>query len=139
MVSKKYLLFLAGIVWSIAGYNVLHIGLQAYAGHLSPALFFGSIVVFLFFHFMIFSKLVKKHTKRIKDYPENKKWFWNFFDLKSFLIMVFMISAGILIRNWNLVPEWFIAFFYTGLGISLFLASIRFFYQFFILETKFSI
>ena len=39
MISKKYLLFLAGIVWSIAGYNVLHIGLQAYIAYLSPALF----------------------------------------------------------------------------------------------------
>ena len=46
MISKKYLLFLAGIVWSVAGYNVLHIGLQAYAGYLSPVLFFGSALVF---------------------------------------------------------------------------------------------
>ena len=59
MISKKYLLFLAGIVWSVAGYNVLHIGLQAYAGYLSPVLFFGSALVFLFFQFMIFGKLVK--------------------------------------------------------------------------------
>ena len=78
MISKKYLLFLAGIVWSIAGYNVLHIGLQAYMGYLSPVLFFGSALVFLFFQFMIFGKLVKKHTKRIKGYQEAKKWFWNF-------------------------------------------------------------
>lgn len=111
MISKKYLFFLAGIVWTIAGYNVLHIGLRTYTRYLSPIPFLGSVAVFLFFHFMIFGKLAKKHTKRINGYTENKKWFWNFFDLKSFLIMAFMISAGILIRNWNLVPEWFIAFF----------------------------
>ena len=40
MISKKYLLFLAGIVWSVAGYNVLHIGLQSYTEYLSPILFF---------------------------------------------------------------------------------------------------
>lgn len=131
MISKKYLLFLAGIVWSIAGYNVLHIGLQAYMGHWSPVLFLGSAIVFLIFQFMIFGKLVKKHTRRIKGYQEAKKWFWNFFDLKSFLIMAFMITVGILIRNLNLCPEWFIAFFYTGLGASLFLAGISFFCQFF--------
>ena len=59
MISKKYLLFLAGIVWSIAGYNVLHIGLQSYTEYLSPILFFASAIVFLFFQFMIFGKLVK--------------------------------------------------------------------------------
>ena len=131
MISKKYLLFLAGIVWSIAGYNVLHIGLQSQTEYLSPILFFASSIVFLFFQFMIFGKLVKKHTKRIKSYQEEKKWFWNFFDLKSFLIMAFMITGGILIRSLKLCPEWFIAFFYTGLGASLFLAGISFFYQFF--------
>ena len=41
MISKKYLLFLAGIVWSIAGYNVLHIGLQAYIAYLSTCPVFG--------------------------------------------------------------------------------------------------
>lgn len=135
MISKKYLLSLAGIVWSIAGYNVLHIGLQSYTEYLSPILFFASSIVFLFFQFMIFGKLVKKHTKRIKSYQEEKKWFWNFFDLKSFLIMAFMITGGILIRSLGLCPEWFIAFFYTGLGTSLFLAGLTFFYQFFHLRT----
>ena len=127
MISKKYLLFLAGIVWSIASYNVLHIGLQSYTEYLSPILFFASAIVFLFFQFMIFGKLVKKHTQRIKGYQEEKKWFWNFFDLKSFLIMAFMITGGILIRSLKLCPEWFIAFFYTGLGASGFLAGISFF------------
>lgn len=32
MISKKYLLFLAGIVWSVAGYNVLHIWLTGLYG-----------------------------------------------------------------------------------------------------------
>lgn len=84
---------------------------------------------------MIFGRLVKKHTKRIQGYQEEKKWFWNFFDLKSFLIMAFMITGGILIRSLSLCPEWFIAFFYTGLGTSLFLAGLTFFYQFFHLRT----
>ena len=46
MISKKYLLFLAGIVWSIAGYNVLHIGLQAYIAYLSPACFWALLWYF---------------------------------------------------------------------------------------------
>lgn len=53
MVDKKLLLFLAGFVWSIAGYNVLHIGCQSYIGNISLKLITLSIIIFLFFKFLI--------------------------------------------------------------------------------------
>jgi hypothetical protein len=65
---------------------------------------------------MVFYKLTNKHTIRIQGYEEEKQLFYKFFDLKSFLIMAFMISFGIIIRSFHLLPERFIAVFYTGLG-----------------------
>ena len=53
--------------------------------------------------------------------------------------MAFMITGGILIRSLSLCPEWFIAFFYTGLGTSLFLAGLTFFYQSFTCAPQFKI
>ena len=44
---------------------------------------------------MVFGKLVQRHTARILGYGTERKWFWQFFDGKSFLIMVFMIAFGI--------------------------------------------
>lgn len=59
------------------------------------------------------------------------QFFYKFFDLKSFLIMVFMISFGVIIRTFHLLPERFIAVFYTGLGAALFLAGVLFGWNYF--------
>lgn len=75
---------------------------------------------------MVFNRLVNKHTARIKAYQEEKRYFWNFFDLKSFIIMAIMMTGGILIRKYQLLDMNFIAFFYTGLGGALSLAGAKF-------------
>ena len=85
-----------------------------------------SIAVFIAFWFMVFNRLVNKHTARIKAYQEEKRYFWNFFDLKSFIIMAIMMTGGILIRKYQLLDMNFIAFFYTGLGGALSLAGAKF-------------
>lgn len=54
------------------------------------------------------------------------RYYRSFCDLKSFLIMAFMMTFGILIRTLQLMPEMCIAIFYTGLGFALFLAGLKF-------------
>lgn len=132
MKVKKYnLLLIASFVWIIAGFNILHIGIVTYTNYLNIINLFLSLLVFLFFWFMIFSKLVFKHTNRIKNFEEDFQLFIKFFDKKSFIIMVCMIIFGILIRTLHLVPDVFIAVFYSGLGSALFLAGILFGYNYF--------
>lgn len=126
MIKKNSLLFLAGLVWSIAGYNVLNIGYQAYKENLSIILVTLSVAIFFLFKNMIFGNMVEKHTKRITEYRNDKQWFWKFFDMKSFAIMAFMMSFGIIVRVNNLAPESFIAFFYTGLGSALLFSGLKF-------------
>ena len=69
-------------------------------------------------------KMSQKHSKRIKGYPEKYRPIWHFFDLKSYLIMIFMMSGGIWLRSSKIAPEVFIAVFYTGLGLALALAGV---------------
>lgn len=126
MVRKQTLLLIACIVWGIAGFNVMRIGILAYGAYISVVNILLSVVVFAVFQKFIFGKLVKKHTARIKGYEEEKHFFMKFFDVLSFIIMAVMITGGIALRNSGLAPERFIAFFYTGLGASLFLAGILF-------------
>lgn len=125
-VNKKTLLLIAGIVWGIAGFNVLRLGVLAYCDYLSFVNMLISLLVFAVFQYFIFSPLVRKHTKRILDYNETRQLFLKFFDLKSFCIMAVMIGGGIYLRSSGLAPDRFIAVFYTGLGTSLFLAGILF-------------
>ena len=128
-VQKNTLLLIACLVWSAAGFNILKIGLLAYQNYLQPLNYALSLVVFAIFQFLIFGKLVKKHTQRILAYKE-KQFFLKFFDVKSFIIMAFMMTGGIALRATNVAPEQFIAVFYTGLGAALFLAGLLFGYQF---------
>lgn len=125
-VNKKTLLLIACFVWGVAGFNVLRIGVLAYPSHLSFLNLILSVIVFSLFQYFIFGRLVKKHTRRILNYTDTYQFFLKFFDVKSFCIMAFMISGGIWLRASGIVPERFIAVFYSGLGASLFLAGILF-------------
>ena len=135
-VKKRTLLLIACIVWAVAGFNVLRIGILAYPPYLSPVNFLLSGIVFAVFQYFIFGRLVKKHTDRIQNYEEERHFFMKFFDVKSFIIMAIMMSGGIYLRASSLAPERFIAVFYTGLGSSLLLAGILFGKNFFQYESK---
>lgn len=63
--------------------------------------------------------MLGKHVERILGYGDDRQPFWRFFDARAFIIMAVMMSVGISLRAFSLVPMWFIAFFYTGLGIAL--------------------
>ena len=129
-VQKNTLLLIACLVWGAAGFNILKIGLLAYPNYLQPLNYALSLLVFAIFQFLIFGKLVKKHTQRINGYVEEKQFFLKFFDVKSFIIMAFMMTFGIVLRATNIAPEQFIAVFYTGLGSALTLAGLLFGYHF---------
>ena len=128
-IRKKYLSLIASIVWLIAGFNVLKIGLTEYKNYLILINYLLSIAVFIPFGIMFF-KISKKHNIRIHNYEDEYQYFFHFFDLKSFIIMVFMIIMGIVLRKYEMVSLRFIAVFYTGLGSGLFLAGINFMYYF---------
>lgn len=129
-VTKEVLLGIAGFVWCAAGFNIVRIGLLAYAEQsgalLLAGLLAGSVAVFLVFWTRIFFKLLGKHTDRIVGYGNARQPFWRFFDRQAFIIMAVMMTAGISLRAFSLVPSWFIASFYTGLGVALFGAGVGF-------------
>lgn len=125
-VSRNSLLLLACLVWSVAGVNILRIGLVAYPPYWSVVNVALSAVVFAVFQKFVFGRLVDKHTARIRSYGEDRQFFLKFFDGKSFAIMAVMMSGGIWLRASGVAPERFVAVFYTGLGASLLLAGVLF-------------
>lgn len=127
MKVKTYnLLLIASIVWGLAGFNILRIGVTAYKEFVGVINLGISLAIFIAFWFMVFKKLVIKHTARIKAYEDERTFFLKFFDVKSFMIMAFMMTFGISLRAFNLWPDLYIAVFYTGLGSALFLAGLNF-------------
>lgn len=126
-VHAKYLLLIAAAVWFIAGVNIARLGvISCLEGDAAPWLLcIGIPVTFMAFHPM-FSKLVGKHSDRIRGYGENHMHVLRFFDVKGYIIMAIMMGGGIAMRSFGIVPGWFVAFFYTGLGVALALAGIGF-------------
>ena len=125
-VHKHTLILIAGIVWAIAGFNIVRIGLVAYQGNFTWWRALLSIAVYAVFQVFIFGKMVKKHTARILKYEEERQNFFRFFDARSYMIMAFMMTLGIGLRMSGVVPNGFIAYFYTGLGASLLTAGVLF-------------
>lgn len=130
-VHKHTLILIAGIVWAIAGFNIVRIGWIAYQGNFTWWRGLLSIAVFMVFQLLVFGKMVKKHTDRILQYEEVQQNFFRFFDTKSYLIMAFMMTLGIGLRVSGVVPNGFIAYFYTGLGASLLTAGVLFLISYF--------
>lgn len=129
MIAKIKLLGIAGGVWLLAGVNILRLGVVDMTGNwhfpLWPLL--GALMVFLLFFCLIFIRLVRKHSGRIMGYEAEKVAFWRFFDRKSYILMIGMITFGILLRSSHWVPPLYLGTFYTGLGCSLMGAGILFF------------
>lgn len=124
-VKRNTLILIAGIVWCIAGFNILRIGLITYPPYIAIVPLALSAVVFVAF-IMMFRRIVSKHIVRIRNMSEDRVAVWHFFDKKSYLLMVFMMGLGIALRSTGIAPDRFIAVFYTGLGSALTLAGILF-------------
>ena len=127
-VNRQILLIIAGTVWIIAGGNILRIGIVTWMNNSHDWMFkIGeATIVFLLFFVLIFKRLYYKHTRRIEQKKETRNCAFSFFAVKSWIIMIFMISLGITIRSFHLLPESFISVFYIGLSIALILTGILF-------------
>lgn len=127
-IPKNRLMLIAGLVWCVAGAMVSEIGLPLLwkLGFTQLVLYPLAGVIFLIFYFLIFSRLVVKHTERIRERSEQRLPFWNFFDTSSYIVMAIMMAGGMWLRLAQVFPNWTIAFFYSGLGIALFSCGVRF-------------
>ena len=135
-VKKRTLLLIAGLVWLIAGVNVVRLGILSYLAIEQKWYWYVlSAVIFTLFGLM-FYRMSQKHTKRIMGYAEERQPFWRFFDLKAYLIMAVMMGGGIGLRAAGVFPDWFVAFFYTGLGCALALAGVLFFRSYLLIRRK---
>ena len=125
---KNHLMLIAGLVWCAAGAMVCMIGLPLEFG-LAPShliLLPLAVGIFIAFYFLVFSRLVRKHTARIRARAEDRLPFWHFFNASSWAVMAVMMGGGLALRLSHVMPDWMIAFFYSGLGVALFLCGVRF-------------
>ena len=70
-IPTEKLLLVAGVVWFVAGANIANLGIHAYFNEpswLLWVLLVGTLVIFVLFHVFVFTKMVGKHSERIRGY-----------------------------------------------------------------------
>lgn len=127
-VKKNILYLLAGLFWLIAGVNVVRIGVDVMHDPESRLFVFLTLILIIFFLFsqFIFSRIVRENVSRIEQLDDDRVPFWLFMDKKGYIIMTFMITLGVTVRYLNLLPDFFISFFYIGLGGALTLTAFKY-------------
>lgn len=132
-IAKRYLILMASLVWFFAGGMLFFKGLFFMLKE--PTNIFLKLAIsvalgLLFFAFM-FSKIVAKHVTRILQIKHDKPCFFSFFSWKSYFMMGSMITLGILLRSFNLIPMEYLSCFYVAMGTPLLISSHRFFQLFY--------
>ncbi len=126
---KRYLLFIAALVWTFAGGMLLGKGVTLFVNYPVFWLFrvWVSVVCGGIFYILLFSKISAKHTNRIMNLKYEKPCLFSFFNFRAYILMAVMITSGILLRRSGIVPTFYLAILYTTMGIPLFLSSLRFY------------
>lgn len=125
---RHWMLYLLdGIIWTGAGVNILRIGITTWAGGSFRwyVAAIASIAILMAFGAM-FSSIVRKNRTRIDAMEDEKVFFWKMMPLKSWIILAFMMTLGIMLRSSGIASDFFIAFFYCGLGTALLSSGIRY-------------
>jgi len=126
-VTKSWLIAIAGLMWTGVGlmlcrlaYNwlaVINRGMAASLGLL------GVLLAVAAYHFG-FSKIARKNIKRISLLVE-KTCIFAFQTWKAYLIIGFMITLGIILRN-SAIPKQYVAIIYTTIGGAILLSSFHY-------------
>lgn len=129
-IPKRFLLFVAAIVWAVASLMLLFRGAGFIFKNSNYKFlhFLAAIVFGVSFYRILFNRISKKHIERIKSINIEKPCIFSFFNFRSYLLMGLMISLGISLRKFNLVNPDYLYTFYVGMGIPLFISSLRFYF-----------
>jgi hypothetical protein len=127
-VDKKYLILLAGIMWSGVGVMLICFAvswLTRYQGKGTLIFYAAGFLAAMPIHHFGFLKLADKNLKRLLPL-EDKKCLFSFITWKSYLIIIVMVTLGITLRH-SSIPKQYLSILYNGIGLGLFLSGIRYF------------
>jgi hypothetical protein len=129
-VSRHNLLFIAGLAWTTAGGILMWRGLDYEIRH-SPHLWLNilaGVLIGIPFYFILFAKISLKHISRIKGLSIPYPCAFSFFNFRSYIMMMLMITAGILLRKFDVVNREYLFTFYIGMALPLLISAIRFYF-----------
>ncbi len=129
-ISKRYLLFIAALVWTFAGGMLLYKGIFMFSvtKSLLGLRIIISIIGGILFYILLFSKISLKHVNRIIKLKIENPCLFSFFNVKSYVLMAIMITSGIFLRKSGIISPEYFSIIYISMGIPLFISAFRFYY-----------
>jgi len=127
-VPKRYLLFVAASVWTLAGLILwFRAAAMVIQEHFSLLWSIAIAITWgVLFYLLIFARISLKHTRRIFKIELERPCVFSFFSGRSYILMVVMISSGVFLRLSGAVDTVIIGVFYMIMGVPLVLSSVRF-------------
>lgn len=127
---RRGLLFVAAGLWTFAGSILIYKGIHMLdkAAQMIWLRLLVSLVTGLVFYWFMFAKISAKHTNRIMGLKRERPCLFSFFNSRSYLLMLAMISAGVFLRRSGLVPQHYLSSLYLTMGVPLSLSSVKFYY-----------
>jgi len=129
-IPRRYLLFVAGVVWIFAGGILLYKGISLF--RIYRDLLWLKIMISIIggglFYLLLFSKISLKHAWRIINLKNENPCVFSFFNIRSYIMMAIMITSGIILRKSGIISPEYLSVLYVTMGIPLFLSALRFFY-----------
>lgn len=129
-IPRRYLLFVAGVVWTLAGGMLLYKGISLFRIYrdflwlkITISIFGGAI-----FYILLFSRISFKHAWRIINLENENPCMFAFFNIRSYIMMAIMIISGIMLRKSGIISPEYLSVLYVTMGIPLFLSALRFYY-----------
>jgi len=125
-VPKPVLIALGAAIWGFAAYRILKMGFIFIEKHALYHMlnYLIGIAGFVPFFLLVFRKVSLRYITRIKTMTQKRPCMFAFFDLRGYIMMSFMISLGIMLNHWKLVPELYKGTFFISLGLSLLASSL---------------
>ncbi|MBR1426982.1 MAG: hypothetical protein IJ581_05970 [Paludibacteraceae bacterium] len=133
-VNREHLLLMQMLCWLAPGIVIVKKGILAMLTVAQTApqrvwwLALTALAVAVSFSLM-FNNFIKRYTARILSFPERKKSLFAFFDLRGYILIIFMMGLGISLKYIPGMPAEFFAGFYPGLGTALSIAGLRYLYS----------
>jgi hypothetical protein len=140
-IARRYLFIVAALVWTFAGSMLLFRGILLFMEdyYLIWIRLAFSIIAGILFYRLLFSNISRKHTSRIAAMQLDKPCLFSFFNLRSYVLMLLMITAGISLRKSGILPPEYLSVIYVTMGIPLFISSFRFYYAFVVYPSNYMI
>lgn len=127
-IPRQWLFFALAGFWMFASIRVFMTAWEGILTSKTPVVYFiiVSFIGSMIFTRLVFLKVTARYIYRIDTMEEEMPSIFRMFSLKSYLLIVFMISMGISIKYFNLLPINILSMFLGALGLSLFTSSMHF-------------